>query len=69
MSSVTNFLNTLKTWESQQGYQFKLVAWLNASSTKVDITDAAVRSNIVGECQKLVSKMCGQLCRRRQSYV
>jgi hypothetical protein len=56
VSSVTNFLNTLNTWENQEGYQFKLVAWLNASSTKVDITDATVRSNIVGECQKLVSK-------------
>ena len=56
VSSVTNFLNTLKTWENQQGYQFKVFAWLNADSAKVDVTDAMVRSNIVGECRKLVSK-------------
>ncbi len=54
-ATVTNFLNTLKTWENQQGYQFKVLAWLNADSSVVDVTSPSVRSNIVDECKKLVS--------------
>ena len=55
VSTVTNFLNAVKPWEIQQHHQFKILAWLNANADMVDITDPAVRSNIVGECTKLVS--------------
>lgn len=55
VSNVINFLNNLKTWENQNGYQFKVLAWLNADSSVVDVTDPIVRSNIVDQCQRLVS--------------
>jgi PKD repeat protein len=62
VASVTNFLNTLKTWENQQGYQFKVLAWVNGDmpysggpTGGVDVNIASVASNIVMEAEKLVS--------------
>ncbi len=55
VSGVVNFLSKLKTWENQQGYQFKVFAWLNANSATVDVTNSGVVSNMVNECRKLVS--------------
>jgi PKD repeat protein len=62
VSGVTNFLNTLKTWETQQGYQFKVFAWINGDmpysggpTTGVNVNIASVASNIVMEAEKLVS--------------
>lgn len=55
VSNVVNFLNTLKGWEDRNGYHFKVFAWLNANRPKVDVTNLAVRSNMVEECAKLVS--------------
>ncbi len=62
-AGVTNFLNTLKTWENQQGYQFKVFAWVNGdmpysggpTSGTVNVNIASVASNIVMEAEKLVS--------------
>ena len=55
VSNAVNFLNTLKRWEDRNDYHFKVFAWLNANWPKVDITNAAVRANMVEECGKLVS--------------
>jgi PKD repeat protein len=63
VAGVTNFLNTLKTWENQQGYQFKVLAWVNGdmpysggpTSGLVNVNIASVASNIVMEAEKLVS--------------
>jgi PKD repeat protein len=63
VSSVTNFLNTLNTWENQQGYQFKVFAWINGdmpysggpTSGQVNVNIASVATNIVMEAEKLVS--------------
>jgi hypothetical protein len=55
VSNVVNFLDALKGWEDQNGYHFKVFAWLNANWPKVDVTNPAVRSNMVEECGKLVS--------------
>ncbi len=62
-ASVTNFLDTLNTWETQTGYKFKLVAWINGdlpysggpTSGNVNVEIPAVSSNIVMEAEKLVS--------------
>ena len=62
VSSVTNFLNTLKIWENQQGYQFKVFAWINGDmpysgdpAGGVNVNLPSVASNIVMEAEKLVS--------------
>ncbi len=57
-SQVTNFLNAVNLWETQHGHRFVLVAWLNATindGTGPDVTNPTVRSNLVVECEKLVS--------------
>lgn len=62
VSSVTNFLKTLKTWENQQGYQFKVFAWVNGDmpysggpTTGLNVNISSVASNMVLEAEKLVS--------------
>ena len=62
VSGVTNFLNTLKIWENQQGYQFKVFAWINGDmpysggpAGGVNVNLPSVASNIVMEAEKLVS--------------
>jgi len=55
VSNVVHFLDTLKGWEDQNHYRFKVFAWLNANRPKVDVTNPAVRANMVEECGKLVS--------------
>lgn len=55
VSNVVNFLNTLQGWEEQNHYHFKLFAWLNANRPKVDVTNPAVRANMVEECRRLVT--------------
>ncbi len=52
---IVAFMNKLKAWEDQNGYQFKVIAWMNGLTDTVDINDASVRSNIVGETKKFVS--------------
>ena len=52
---MVQFLNKLKTWEDQNGYQFKVLAWMNGTTDIVDINNASVRSNIVGETKRFVS--------------
>lgn len=56
VSNVVNFLNTLRGWEDQNHYHFTVFAWLNANWPKVDVTNPAVRANMVEECAKLVSR-------------
>jgi hypothetical protein len=55
VSNVVNFLNTLKAWEDRHNYHFQVFAWLNANRPRVDVTNPAVRANMVGECGKLVT--------------
>jgi PKD repeat protein len=62
VANVTNFLSTLKMWEDQQGYRFKVFAWVNGDmpysggpTTGVNVNIASVASNIVMEAEKLVS--------------
>ena len=55
VSNVVNFLNTLKEWEDRNDYHFKVFVWLNANWPKVDVSNPAVRANMVEECGKLVS--------------
>src|SRR3984885_6242134 len=60
VANVTNFLDTLKIWETQQGYQFKVFAWINGDmpytggpAGGVNVNLPAVSSNIVMEAEKL----------------
>ena len=60
-SQVANFLNSVRTWENQHNCRFVVTAWLNngnlapGSSNWLDVTQASIRSNIVGECRKFTS--------------
>ena len=56
-SHVTNFLDAVNSWETQHGQRFVLAAWLNANINPpgLDVTNPTVRSNLVVECEKLVS--------------
>jgi hypothetical protein len=60
-SQVANFLNGVKAFESQTGHRFVVTAWLNngnlspSSPDWLDVTQASIRSNIVGECKKFCS--------------
>jgi hypothetical protein len=60
---VTNFLDRLGTWETQQGHQFKVLAYISGAlpysggptSGNVNVSLASVASNIVLEAEKFVS--------------
>jgi uncharacterized repeat protein (TIGR03803 family) len=56
-SQLTNFLDAVNSWEIQHGHRFVLEAWLNATINPpgLDVTNPTVRSNLVVECEKLVS--------------
>ncbi|TVY07815.1 hypothetical protein [Paenibacillus cremeus] len=55
LAQVKAFLNAIKTFEEAHGVHFNVVAWLNADSTTVDVTNTTVRSTIVNESKKLTS--------------
>lgn len=60
LAQVKNFLNAIKTWETSNGYQFKVLAWISGdvdpanTSTYVDISSATIRNAIVDEGKKFV---------------
>lgn len=54
-SKAVAFMNTLKTWENQNGYQFKVLAWVNGDTSIVDVNNGMTRTNIIGEAKKLIS--------------
>jgi len=55
LASVVAYLDAINDYELANGASFNVLAWLNASSSTLDISNAAVRSTLVNECKKLVS--------------
>ncbi len=52
---AVTFMNTLKTWETQNGYTFKVFAWINGDTSVVDVNNETTQTNIIGEAEKFVS--------------
>ena len=51
---LATFLDTLRNWEQENGYRFTVLAMINGHTTKLDLGDPTVCSNIVAEAKRFV---------------
>ncbi len=54
-SHAPQFLNAVDNWERAGGARLTVVAWLNALTDSVNLSDPSVRATIRRECNKLLS--------------
>jgi hypothetical protein len=55
LASAVPYLDAISDYETANGASFSVLAWLNGSSSTLDVTNASVRSTLVKECTKLAS--------------